>query len=394
MREITFSVFDHGQQGFERLRSLLDQFERAEGVQVKLEKIGWPQGWSRLLEVALYHDGPDVSEVGSTWVSDLVMMDALRPFEPGEFEKIIDGKPFFPSVLPNLQVEYQGRIEYYAAPWSGDSRVVFYRRDLLQKAGIDEETAFTDAEQFDNTLSALQQNGVEMPLALPTTRSHMTIHNAASWIWGAGGSFLDPEKSQITFNHLPALSGLKAYFGLNRFLGGRTEIEESLDNELFWSGQAATDISGYWVLHTPDMIPLVRENLGVAPVLGVPFVGGNNLVIWKHSLEDRAAVRLVKFLISSQSAREIYPYFGLPISEQDWQFEPFNTPEYRAFLQAMSNGRPFPGGKLWGMVEKRLVDVFADIWQEIRTTEASVDEIVDRNINNLANRLELTLHSS
>ena len=75
MEEITFSVFEHGAGSVENLPALLQQFEQQFGVRVHLDVISsWEKGWSRLVEMALYHEGPDVSEIGDTWVGDLVRM--------------------------------------------------------------------------------------------------------------------------------------------------------------------------------------------------------------------------------------------------------------------------------------------------------------------------------
>ena len=63
----------------ENLYVLLKLFEEKYGIHVRVDAIPYSSlRWSSLVEAALYHSGPDVSEVGNTWVGDLVRMEAPR----------------------------------------------------------------------------------------------------------------------------------------------------------------------------------------------------------------------------------------------------------------------------------------------------------------------------
>ncbi|MFH1523558.1 MAG: extracellular solute-binding protein, partial [Chloroflexota bacterium] len=201
MEEITFSVFEHGTGSVESLPTLLQQFEQQFGIRVHLELIpSWEKGWSRLVEVALYHGGPDVSEIGDTWVGDLVRMEALRPFNQMEVDEITQGAHYFESVWrTSTREDHEGSV-IYSIPLASDARVFFYRRDLLEKAGVKEATAFKDFTNLETTLLVLKEKGIRIPLVLPTRRSHMNIHYIASWIWGAGGDFLTPDGTGLAFN--------------------------------------------------------------------------------------------------------------------------------------------------------------------------------------------------
>jgi multiple sugar transport system substrate-binding protein len=395
MEEITLSLFDHGQAANDILQSLLQRFEQRNNIRVHIELMpSWALGWSRLVETALYHSGPDVSEVGNTWIGDLARMEALRPFKQKEVEDITKEAHLFENVwMSGTRGEGSGSA-VYSIPWGGDTRVVFYRRDLLKKAGVSEATAFKDAAHFEKTLATLQEKGIPMPLALPTRRSHLTIQSIASWIWGAGGDFLSPDGTSPIFDEPRALEGCKAYFRLGRYFGPEAlNLEEIESDQAFWSGKAAVILSGYWVLFINEMAPEVRENLSAVPVPGVPFVGGHDLVIWKHSRHDSAALKLIQFLHTDEAGKELYPSWGLPISENGWANPPFDSGLYPVFKAAMQKGRGFRG-RLWGLVEKRLTDVFSDIWAEVlKAPESQLDTIVETHLNNLAHRLQLSMGS-
>ena len=159
MEEISFSVFNHGPAATENMRGLLREFEQRDGIHVRLEIIPWETAWARLVEIALYHTGPDVSQVGSTWVGDLVRMGALRSFTDKDVEKLQGPNTFFDSVWVRGFSDEPDEHAVYSIPWTGDARVVYYRRDLLYRAGIDERTAFRDAAQFQRTIARLHEKG-------------------------------------------------------------------------------------------------------------------------------------------------------------------------------------------------------------------------------------------
>ena len=273
---------------------------------------------------------------------------------------------------------------------AGDARAVFYRRDWLEKAGVNEATAFKGPSRFDHTLAAIQRAGCSSPLALPVGRSRNNIHNLASWVWGLGGEFLSADGNNIVFDRERALDGAKAYFGLGQYFGEERPETETDSDAAFRQGRSAITISGYWILHE-DKAPEVASNLGVAPVPGIPFVGGEHLVIWKHSRRQEQALRLAKFLARPESSELLYPLFGLPVAIDGWDRAPFTEPNYQAFHNALKNGRSFPPGSLWGLVEKRLHDALPEIWTEVLAHPERTDSIVENHLGTLAKRLQMTL---
>src|SRR5258708_12566230 len=94
IREIEFSSMGPSA---EHIQPLLDQFEAANDIHVRLRPMSWDVAWGDLVRVALYGDGPDVSEIGSTWLGDFVAMNALHPFHPSNIHALTAASPFFPS---------------------------------------------------------------------------------------------------------------------------------------------------------------------------------------------------------------------------------------------------------------------------------------------------------
>jgi multiple sugar transport system substrate-binding protein len=398
MEEIELSIFDHGTETVAQIQALLGQLETEQSVRVHLDVLPWKGGWSKMVQAALYQDGPDVSEIGSTWISDFVKMNALSPFSPQEI-RAIGGKDHFLASSWQSGTTSSGIKRSsptpWAIPWSADTRVVFYRRDLLQQAGIDEASAFQNPERFEQTLARLKSSGVQTPLAIPTLRSRISVHSLASWVWSTGGDFISQDGAQSVFSQSKALEGMKSYFRLGRYLSKEAQgLDDSQADEMFWRGNAAVTLSGHWLLQEIRMPPEVADNLGIALVPGVSFVGGSHLAIWKHTRQKRAAVKLISCLADSQAVLSLFPSFGLP-ARLDVLASPSlsEDPHYRVMSQALKTGRSFPSEHQWGLIENRLTDAVPLIWKDVLATpEPDLDEILSHHLDPLVRRIAMALN--
>jgi multiple sugar transport system substrate-binding protein len=399
MQTISLSIFNHNTRAEEQkilMRSLLDEFEREHHIHVELEFTYWHNGWSRLVEMAIYGRGPDLSEVGSTWVMDFVRMNALRSISPLEMESIGTEKDFVrsnwnASINTNLMDEAP---VVWGIPWSADVRMIFYRRDLFEQAKIDPATAFEHIDVFDQTIAILKAHGQEYPLMLATSPSHNNIHYMASWIWDSGGEFMTADGKRVAFDDPKALRGMRHYFRLGKYIPAiHYRMSDQEVDQLFLSGRTSVVFSGSWIIGNPALDPSVHATLSLAPMSGASFVGGTHLVIWKHSQKKDAALALANFLVKHSGKYGIFPTFGLPAYLPEWGASQFiEEPYFDVLRQALKNGRSFPNSELWGLVEKRFTDAIPLIWEKVLNSDKQdIDEILAETIIPLAKNLNISL---
>jgi multiple sugar transport system substrate-binding protein len=346
----------------------------------------------------LGRSGPDISEVGTTWIDSFVSMDALRQFNQRELANLGGPKAFLPSFWRSGTI--LGRSQVRAVPWLADTRVVCYRRDLLQNAGLDEQTAFTSIDQLEQTLQYLQESGVEMPLAIPTAQKQTILHVLAPWVWQAGGHFITTDGKTVTFNHPEAQAGMRTYFYLRRFLVPPAHhLTDQQTGNLFRQGQAAVIISGHWMLSVvthQEAQPDVVRNFGMAVVPGVPFVGGSNLVVWKHSRQPEAAIALAQYLTAPPFQTDVITKNGLlPARLEVLMRPPFTTdPYYGVIGDSLRKGHGFQATYLWGLIEDKLATTLVRMWQELLDNpNLDIDETITRYLDPLAEDLNRTLSS-
>lgn len=395
LKELTVSIFDRDEATNARFRRWLDVFEQQTGITVRLELIPWSEAWSRLVEYAIYQSGPDLSETGSTWVADLIAMNALSPFPLETVRYITDGERFLETAWEGCVIQGEHGKFLWALPWSGDVRVLaFWPHLLKQVLGQDVSSAFESLSSLEQALAMLKADGCCNPLALPTVRSNLSLHALATWVWNAGGDFVSEDGRQILFDQPQALEGIQAYFRLGDYLGEARFLGEGEVMDFFIQQRAAVIVSGYWLFQDGRLTSPGSDLPEIASLPGYSFMGGTRWVVWKYSRNQESAAALLRFLNRLEVQQDLFPAFGLPLKQAVWEYPPFNNAPYTVFYYSLLHGRTFPTVRLWGMMEKRLVDLLPDIWRQVLNTPACRQECVARAIRALAERLRLTLNSS
>lgn len=391
--ELKFSMMAHGQDSIDALQSILAQFEAEKHIHVNLQPMSWEAGWAELVQFALHGNGPDVSEIGSTWVGSLAAMNALRPFNVREIATV-SGRYAF--LHPSWQSGYlTGEPEMWAIPWLSNVRLMFYRRDLFQQAGLDEQTAFQSPIQLDQTLARLQAAGVAIPFVMPTANALNILHTAAAWVWGAGGSFSNAGSKLTGFNSPQAYAGFRAYFDLQRHLTPPARGLDTDDAEsLFLNGQAAITISDpglVYVIRHGAAAPEVVDHARAALPPGVPFVGGSNLIVWKHTHHEKEAIELIHYL-TKRSVQTAYSAHArsLPVRLDSLGDQPFSIdPMYKPMVEALKIGRSYRVNRLWGLVEKKLFNELNQIWSEIfARPDLDIEAAIEGHLKPLGKELD------
>jgi multiple sugar transport system substrate-binding protein len=391
MQEIEFSVMEGRAEETHDLLPLLDKFEKEHRIHVNLVTIPWKTAWAQNLKFGIYGNGPDVSAVGASWIGSLASMQALRPFSALEIQALGGADTYFESIW---QVGHLiNTPSTWAIPWLGDVRTLYFWKDLLEDSGIENfDEAFKTNVALVETLEKLKQNGYKYPLAITTQAISQVLHEAAHWVWSAGGDFISQDGRQVTFNEPKALDGLKKYFSLFPYISPDSLQIDSGD--FFRERTSPVHIAGLWV---PSNITKTKfkESLGVAKLPGIAYMGGTSLVIWQYTSKYKQAYELIQFL-SSQPIfynQNNQPYNQLPtrreaLNAPATQNDPFN----RTYLQAFQSGRSFPTLRLWGSMEDRLIPVISRIWAELfANPDLDLDVYLHQALDPLAERLNMVL---
>lgn len=399
MNELEISVVDASEGSPKNeFRSVVGKFEEQHSIKVTCTSYDWGNAWGEIMKIMLYKHGPVMSQVGTTWLGSLDATQGLRPFSPLDINQLGGAAAYHPAAWASGISLETGQIT--AIPWFLDTYVLYYRKDLLEKAGVDETKAFESYEALGETIEKLARTGVTIPIAMPTGfSSRANLHSAACWVWNQGGEFISDDGKQLLLSESKTRQGLKAYFSLVRHTPKAGQALSDADcYHVFIDGSAAITLRNTSLLYMAERDPILAARFGrdmdVAAVPGTSFVGGSSFVLWNHirSGQETLALSLLKQLTSPETQYTYFEQDGFLPTRVEALQRLAARPFYGPVAETIQRGRSFRKLKLWGLVEERLVSAIAFIWQALYANpDASVDEEIDKVLNPLERRLQLTL---
>lgn len=310
----TITLWAQGSEG-EALPALLKEFEAENpGVTVNVTAIPWTAALSKYQTAIAGGTVPDVAQMGTTWMGDF-----SPAFEPTPSD--IDSSTFFPGSVKSTEVEGTS----YGVPWYVETRVVYYRTDLAEKAGIDKAPETWD--DFKNLAKALQEKaGAQYGVQMPPGGAD-SYQATLPFQWSNGAKLLNDDGTKWTLDTPEAAEALKFYSGFfSEGIASKTVATGATAETQFVDGSAPMMISGPWHVGLLNKAggEGFAEKYKVVPMpkakTATSFVGGSNLVVFKKSKNRDAAWKLVQWLSKPEVQLKWYKATGdLPSQESAWK---------------------------------------------------------------------------
>jgi multiple sugar transport system substrate-binding protein len=373
-------IMNNGPDPVKDTQRLVQPFEQKTGVKVDVQLVGWDVQFDRIRNAAVSGEGPDLTQAGTTQVP---FFAALGGFEDlTDRTKDLGGSGAYPEgVWATTQV--QGQEGTWATPWFTEARAIYYRKDVLEKAGIDPKTAFADWDSFRTTLQTIKEKVPEIdgkpiqPFGTPGKKAFDLVHHVMPFVWDAGGAELNEDASKSTIASPEAQQGVKFFADLFKDgLADKAQLERDgtqVENQ-FKAGRLAVWMGGPWVLQSSERedddkwVEAARQNVGVAPMpsgpsgKGYTFVGGSNLMMFKSSKNKNEAWALLKYLSEPKVQTEYAALMGMFPSKADAQAQAGEGDANKAeFLKAIQQGRSYAEIPQWGQIENAYKGRFGEI---------------------------------
>ena len=295
----------------------------------------------------------------------------------------------------------EGDPRVWSMPWSSFTFLVLYRRDHLKTANIDEQKAFETPAAVLETVRKLRASGFDSPIALPSGKSFLDrVHIAASWVWDVGGNYISDDGRQALLNTPQTRQGLKSFFELHRLMSVEDHglsYDETL--ERFQNGETSIVIAdcGYPAMietENPQRVALT----GVHPLPGVPFVSGDNLLIWQTTRQypdrERLALELVTFLVSHSAqsrfcqSGEQFPVRHDALDALDCEIKQLVP----VLKETFETGRTHKSVQLWTRYEQQLGHALDEITEDVLSkANLPVDSILEIHLSQLQHRFSLLM---
>ncbi|MFT4246823.1 MAG: sugar ABC transporter substrate-binding protein [Pseudomonas sp.] len=338
---------------------LVKDFEKQNpGIRVEVQAIPMTAAHEKLL-TAFAADGlPDVCQLGNTWIPEFAALDTLEPLQPYVARsRVVDPQDYFPGIWDTSVIDGQ----VVGIPWYVDTRLLFYRKDILREAGVDKLP--TTWAEWNAAMAAVKKHigpdryAILMPLNEFEQQLSLGLQT--------GDPLLRDHDNYGNFRS-PGFRKALAFYA-NTFEQGwapkmsETQISNVWDE--FFDGFYAFYLSGPWNIREFRMREpaALKGQWGTAPLPGpdgpgAGIAGGSSLVIFRSSEHKQAAWKLIEFLSRPQVQQRFHALIGdLPPRRSTWSHPSLANDELaRAFGQQLERVRPTPKVLEWERIVQEM----------------------------------------
>ena len=383
----TVRFWAFGREG-EVVRELVPGFERRHpDIRVEVQTVPWSAAHEKLLTAFVGDATPDAAQLGNTWVPEFVSLGALAPITQ-RLTPPLRGDSF-PGVWDTNVVDGQT----WGLPWYVDTRLLFYRTDLVAEAGVPWPPK--SWAEWRTALEGIKRHTGQYAILLPIDEWQQPVilglQNRAGLLDARGrhGAFRDPRfKEAMQFYLGLYSSGLAPALDLQGIANMYQQLAE---------GYFAMVITGPWNLgeFRKRMPPEMQDRWSTAPLPppeeGMPYPGlsvafGSSLVIFDQAREPEAAWKWLQYLYEPAQQARFYELSGdLPARPSAWKTAGLaDDPKAVAFLTQLGNVKSMPKVPEWEQIATRVAECAEQVMRGGRDLDAALadlDSDVDRMLD-------------
>ena len=359
-----------GREG-EVVRQLIPDFERAHpDVRVEVQQLPWSAAHQKLLTAFAGDALPDVAQLGNTWLPEFAALHALEPVDPS----VVDASDYFPGIWQTNVIDQTA----YGVPWYVDTRLLFYRSDLLAEAGYAEPPS-TWAEWI-GMLRAIKQRagphryGALLPLNEYEPLLALALQQEAPLLRDGDtrGNFRSEDFKR-------ALRFYREMFD-NGFAPATNANQISNVWDEFARGSFTFYITGPWSIgEFKRRLPAsLQASWMTAPLpgpagLSYSVAGGSSLVVFSDSPRKKAAWQLVQYLSQRDVQLRFHALTGnLPPRRSAWNDERLRSDVHaRAFRDQLERVKPASKVPEW---ERIATDMQLVVEHMVQGSGLTIDE--------------------
>ncbi len=375
----------------EVVTDLVKEFEAENpGIRVEVQNIPWTAAHEKLLTAFAAEGLPDVFQLGNTWIPEFAELDTLTPLAPYVAQsQVVQPDDYFQGIWDTNVVHG----ELVGVPWYVDTRLLYYRKDLLAKAGHDAPPR-TWAE-FEQQMADVKkmQGPNRYAMLMPLNEFEQQL----SFALQQPDPLLRDEETRGNFRS-PGFRRTLAFYA-NMFEQGwapkMSETQISNVWEEFFRGFNVFYISGPWnIREFKKLQPNELEGKWGTAALpgpdgpGAGIAGGTSLVISRASQQKDASWKLIEFLSRPQIQARFHAIIGdLPPRRSTWQAPSLaNDPLAAAFRDQLERVRATPKVLEWERIVQEMRIVTEKVVRGGQPQDAAVNELDDRVDKVLAKR--------
>lgn len=373
----------------EYIKELTEGFEKENpGIRVVNQAIPWGDAHEKLITAIVGNVPPDLCQLGTTWMPEFQAMDAFEPLDEYiKGSRSLKMEDFFEGSL--LSNRYGG--SYYGVPWYVDTRVFYYRADVLAGFGYDKFPDNWDGfvKMLRELRAGYDKKGVKAyPAFLPSVDSFFFL----TLLWQNGTDLLDASNRSCIVDNPAAVAAISEYASFfDERLGPFND--PLLGDKAFERGVCPMFVSGPWTM--TDLEKYSPEINGKWSTAKMPrrlnstsFIGGCNLVTFRDSKRKKEAFKLIEYLSRPGVQAEWYRIAkALPPNRLAWNYEVvLSNPKLKAFKEQLLEVKTPPAVGEWAQIDGVIGGALEEMFYKKITPSEAVAKIAKKTSEIMAER--------
>lgn len=375
------TIWGMGVEG-EKLKDIIQLFKQDyPEADVTVQSVPWGTAHEKMITAVAGGIGPDVCQFGTTWIPEFVALDALEPLDDYiDQSSIIAKDNYFEGSWETGIIDGVN----YGVPWYVDTRVLFYRTDVLKEVGFDHAPrTWTELKDACKKLTVKNDQGDYLRTGI--SLSAVDAKTLAMFMWSNGGAVLNDELEVVinTPENAEALNYYASFFkeGLAPMVSkGGMELYNN-----FKTGYTPMFIGGPWMLKDLDNYASeIRGKWDVATLplkkTGTSFVGGSSFCIFKDSGNKELAWKFIEFMSKPDIQIEWYKLTSdLPTRLEAWEDDYFNDKKkVKVFGKQLFNTNSPPRIQKWEEIEGVINLQMEKVVHDMVTAEEALSVMEDK----------------
>ncbi|WP_349408483.1 sugar ABC transporter substrate-binding protein [Pseudalkalibacillus sp. SCS-8] len=356
--EKTISVWAMGEEG-KKLNEIAKKFEDEHPeIKVDVQAIPWENAHDKLLTAVASQKGPDVVQLGTTWVSEFADAGALVDLsehvkDHPEFAK----ENYFEGAAKTM--EYDGKI--VGIPWYVETRVLFYRKDLLEQVGYtNAPSTWVELKDASQKLADRGDNYYGFDI----DRNDQIMPFIFAW---QNDFEFDEEKQNLNLDS-PAFTEAIQYY-TSFFEEGLSSTSEGIDIvQAFKDGVKPMFVSGPWMVNIlNEQAPDLKDKWSIAILPKkeqvASSIGGSNFSIFSSSEKVEKSIEFISFMNEVDTQIEWFEMSNtLPSRVEAWEEPELKDNEMLAtFGEQLKTAKSTPQIENWEVVGQELLNAIEQI---------------------------------
>lgn len=363
------------------LPKMAEEFEKENpDIDVKVQAIPWDQAHDKLLTAVASKQGPDVVQMGTSWIPEFASANALMDLTEytNQYPELAADNFFEGSVETT---KYDDKV--VGVPWYVDTRVLYYRTDLLEEVGYKEAPKTWD-ELRDAAKKLNDRGDDKYGISIDTNEQSLSFmlarQNGSKLIEGNKAYFNEPE-------FVEAVEYMNSFFK-----DGSAPVDLGLDIIQAFKGEGILPmfISGPWMVKLiNDQAPEIEGKWATAVLpakdTNTSILGGSDLSVFQYTKNKEEALKFLAYMSKPETQIKWLELTNtLPANKESWNDKQLQENQYyKVFGDQLENAQPMPVIKPFEKIAQDFLTRFekiyrggADIQEEMDAFDKEAEELL------------------